>query len=312
LTVWLTLLQALVGLVLVLFFAERLVGAVVGTAVGFGISAFVVSVIFVGFDPENLAVGTTAAHQGVAGFALGSVLGAAMVAVALAFGLTAIITPMEFGQVPGQVLGVPVLAVLVFGGLAADGLLSRVDGALLLLGFAAAVLWLIRLARRGLDIVPTGEVAETLEHPRVRSRWRSLGLLALSLAGIVVGSELLVSAALDVMHRLELSETTFGMTILALAVSVEELARELPAAARGHPEITFGNVVGSVLAFFLFNAGLIALVRPVAVSPSVVTHYLPVCFGTVVLISALMMRRRVGRVAGVLLLLCYAAFLAGG
>jgi cation:H+ antiporter len=134
----------------------------------------------------------------------------------------------------------------------------------------------------------------------------------LSLAGIVVGSEPLVSAAYVVMRRLELSGTTFGMTVLALAVSIEELARELPAAARGHPEITFGNVVGSVFAFFLFNAGLIALVRPVAVTPRVLGFYLPVCLATVILIGALMMRRRVGRAAGVILLLCYVAFAAGG
>jgi Ca2+/Na+ antiporter len=145
----LTLLQLLVGLALVVFFAERLVGAVVGTAVGFGVSAFVVSVLFVGFDPENLAVGAAAAHRGIAGFALGSVVGAAMVAVALAFGLTAIITPMEFGQVPRRVVTVPVLAVLVLSGLGADGLLSRVDGVLLLLGFGAAVIWLIVSLRHG-------------------------------------------------------------------------------------------------------------------------------------------------------------------
>jgi cation:H+ antiporter len=121
---------------------------------GFGVFAFVVSVVLVGFDPENLAVGAAAALQGIAGFALGSVVGAAMVAVALAFGLTAIITPMEFGQVAGKVLAVPVLAVLVLAGLAADGLLSRVDGVLLLPGFAAAVIWLLRLARRGLESSP--------------------------------------------------------------------------------------------------------------------------------------------------------------
>jgi cation:H+ antiporter len=309
---WLTLVQAVGGLGLVLFSAERLVGAVVGAAVSLGMSTFVVSVLFVGFDPENLAVGAAAAHEGIAGFALGSVVGAAMVAVALAFGLTAILSPMEFVQVPRQVVVLPVLAVLMLGALCLDGELSRVDGTLLLLGFGVAVAWLILLTRRGLDIVPAGEVAEALERPDARSRWRALGLLLSSLAGIVVGSELLVSAAADVMHRLELSDTTFGMTVLALVVSVEELARELPAAFRGRPEITFGNVVGSVLAFFLFNAGLIALVRPVTVSPLVIGYYLPVCLGTVALTGALMRRRRVGRAAGILLLLCYLVFVAGG
>lgn len=48
--------------------------------------------------------------------------------------------------------------------LASDGLLSRADGALLLAAFAAAIAYLARLSRRGFDVEPGGEVAETLGH----------------------------------------------------------------------------------------------------------------------------------------------------
>jgi cation:H+ antiporter len=83
-----------VGLGLILFFAEQLVKGAVGTSVGFGVSAFLISVVFIGFDPENLAVGAVAAAEGAAGIALGSIIGAAMVALALAFGITALVVPM--------------------------------------------------------------------------------------------------------------------------------------------------------------------------------------------------------------------------
>jgi len=96
----------IVGLGLVIYFAEKLVKGAVGTSLGFGISTFLVSVIFIGFDPENLALGAVASFEGVAGIALGSIIGAAMVAIALAFGITALIAPMEFGQAPKQVLAV--------------------------------------------------------------------------------------------------------------------------------------------------------------------------------------------------------------
>lgn len=152
-----------VGLGLVIYFAERLVEGAVGTSLGFGISAFLVSVIFIGFDPENLAVGTVGSFEQLAGIALGSIVGATMVAVALAFGITALLAPMRFEEVPRQVLAVPILAVLFLGGLALDGQLSRIDGVLLLLGFVASLVYLWWLGQRGLDIKPTGEVAETLE-----------------------------------------------------------------------------------------------------------------------------------------------------
>lgn len=76
-----------VGLGLVVYFAEKLVKGTVGMSLSFGISAFLISVIFIGFDPENLALGGVVAYEGVAGIALGSIIGATMVAIALAFGI---------------------------------------------------------------------------------------------------------------------------------------------------------------------------------------------------------------------------------
>ncbi len=300
-----------VGLGLVIYFAEKLVKGAVGTSLGFGVSTFLISVIFIGFDPENLAVGAVGSFEGIAGIALGSIIGAAMVAIALAFGITAMFAPMRFEQVPKQILTVPILAVLLLGILSLDGQLSRIDGAVLLLGFVLSVNYLLRLSKRGFDIKPTGEVAETLEEAEELNKWKSFGLLLLSLAAIIIGSEMLVAGSETIIVRLGLSDTVFGMTILAFLVSIEELARELPAAMKGRPEISFGNVVGSILAFFLFNAGIIALVSPVTVGTQVLRFYLPICLGTVIVVSLFMMTKKIPRWAGGILVLLYLIFIAG-
>jgi len=299
------------GLALVIGCAERLVEAVVGTSLGLGVSAFVVSVVFVGFDPENLAVGAAGAVEGMPGIALGSVIGAAMVAAGLAFGVTALVAPMRFAQAPRRVLLVPLGAIALLAALAFDGMLSRVDGGVLLLAFAIAILELLRLSRRGLDIRPTGEVAETLERTAPPTPGRALALLLLSLGGLVLGSELLVAGSERLLDRFGLSDTVFGMTILALAVSVEELARELPAARQGRAEITYGNVAGSILAFFLCNAGLIALLHPVPVAPDVLRFYLPVCFMTVAFGVGCLATLRMPRWAGGVLVVAYGVFFVG-
>jgi cation:H+ antiporter len=300
------------GLGLVLFFAEQLVKGVIGTSMGFGLSAFLLSVLFIGFDPDNLAVGAAASAERMSAIALGSILGGAMVAMGFAFGLSAVIAPMTFAQVPLQIVGVQMLAVILFAVLILDGQLSRLDGGILLAAFVLAVVYLLRLGRRGLDIQPAGEVGHRLQQGNIPGKWLSMGLFVFSLVAIVVGSEMLVKGAQTLLARFHIAALPFGMTILAFVVSIEELERELPAARQGRPDISFGNVLGSILAFFLCNAGMIALVRPVPVERAVLTFYLPVAVITTAVISCVMLTKRIPRWAGSVLLLLYALFVSGG
>jgi cation:H+ antiporter len=116
---------------------------------------------------------------------------------------------------------------------------------ILLSAFALSLIWLLRLSKQGVDLKPTGEVAETLGKRRKPSKPKSLGLLIGSLVGIVIGSELLVKSSKHIIATLGLSETVFGMTILAFLVSIEELARTVPAALKGRPDISFGYLLAS-------------------------------------------------------------------
>ncbi|NGP76139.1 sodium:calcium antiporter [Balneolaceae bacterium YR4-1] len=301
----------IIGLVLVVYFSEKLVEGVVGTSLSFGISAFLISVIFIGFDPENLVLGGVASYEAASGIALGTIIGSAMVAIALAFGITAIIAPMKFKSAPAGIVIVPVASVALLVLLSLDGMLTRLDGIYLLGGFFLALWYLVRLSSKGLDIEATGEVAETIEKETVPAAWKSVGMLIISLIAIIVGSELLIRGSETIIDGIGLTETVFGMTLLALLVSFEELARELPAALKGRPDISYGNVSGSVLAFFLFNAGIIALINPVPIPTEVLYFHLPVSVLTIVFISMCMLAKRVTRWSGLILVLLYTVFFVG-
>lgn len=300
-----------IGLILVVYFSEKLVEGVVGTSLIFGISAFLISVIFIGFDPENLVLGAVASYEGASGIALGTILGSAMVAISLAFGITALIAPMKFSSAPAGIVLVPVASISLLALLSLDGMLTRLDGIYLTAGFFAAIWYLARLSNRGLDIKATGEVGEVLEKEKRMPAWKAITLLLLSLLAIIAGSEMLITGSKTLIGELGISETVFGMTILALLVSIEELARELPAALKGRPDISYGNVAGSVLAFFLFNAGIISLIRPVPISEQVLYFHLPMCAITVVFISFCMLAKKIPRWAGAVLLILYTIFFVG-
>lgn len=301
----------IVGLALLLYFSEKLVEGTVATSITMGVSAFIISVIFIGFDPENLALGAVANWEGAFGIALGTIFGAAMVAIALAFGITALIVPMEFEETPMEILIIPVVSVMLVSALSVDGVLSRPDGLILLTSFVLAIFWLIIQSGRGVDIKAEGEVAEVLEKEEPIPRGKAIALLFFSLVAIIAGSELLVRGSEDIIGTLGLSETVFGMTILALLVSLEELARELPAALKGRADISYGNVAGSILAFFLFNTGILALIQPIPVSLDVLRFHIPVCILTVLFITYRMHRKKLNRASGAVLVMVYAIFFIG-
>jgi len=305
---------ALIGLVLVAVAAERAVPALLSAAQGFGLSPFLLAVVVLGFDIENLFVGGAATLEGAPGIALGTVIGSAMVAVALALGVTALIVPLAFQRVPKPVLALPLAATALLWALAADGRLTRLDGAVLIAAYFAALAALVALRRRGVAIegLAAAEASAERAKPPRAARARAAGLLALALIGLVLGSELLVTGARGLIAAAELSQTAIGMSVIALAVSAEEVARELPAAWKGRPEIALGNVLGSIFAFFLFNAAAIALINPVPVDAATRAYYLPAAAATVLLVAALLAAHRIPRWAGALLLAAYLAFLLAG
>ncbi len=302
----------IVGLAIVIYSAEKLVKGVVGVSLGFGISAFLISIIFIGFDPDNLAAGAAGAFDGIHGIALGSILGASMVAIALAFGITALLAKLKFKKVSKSILLMPIIATVFLFVLSIDGLLSRIDGILLIIAFVAVIVYLVKASKNGLDVKPEGELEESLEEVENLSKYKSITIFVLSLVGIAIGSELLVNGSKPFIQLLGISDTVFGMTIFALLISIEELARELPAARKGRADISYGNVVGSIFHFFLLNAGIIALVNPIQISSIVLTIYFPIILITVVFISLVMMRKEVSKFAGIILILLYILFVTIG
>ncbi len=69
------------------------------------------------------------------------------------------------------------------------------------------------------------------------------------------------------------------MTIVAMGESLEETARMVVPARRGHPELAWGNVVGTLVILLGLNLGVIALVRPLAAAPLVLRLHIPYLIG---------------------------------
>src|SRR2546429_1483691 len=99
-----------------------------------------------------------------------------------------------------------------------------------------------------------------------------------------------------------------GMIETPAAIELEEVARQVVPSKRGRHDVSAGNLIGTLLYFVLFNLGFIALLTPVRVDPQVLRLDWPLLILVTWIATGFLWRKRVGRVAGGLLLLTYVVY----
>lgn len=285
------------GLVLVVVGAELFLEGLLAAAARLGVSAFALTALVSGFELENIAAGIAANVKGLENAAAGTFLGGTTFLALAVAGLGALVAPLR-AQLPPAVLAWTAAAPMPLLLLALDGEVSRLDGGLLLGWFVLAMAGLWR-AGRGLLGVP-------VERKRFILLRVLFGLALLTAAGEMLGEGLR-----RVISRFGVSETLLGNTAIAASVEAEEVARVAVPAQRGRGDIALGNIVGTIVHFIAFNAGVIALVRPLDLDSASRWLHLPVAAASpVFLVFLLAWRGSLGRAAGALLVGLYVAYVA--
>jgi cation:H+ antiporter len=292
------------GVILVVVATERLLEGLVGIARAARVAPFVAAAVLSGLEAENVAVGLAAGSRGAADVALGTAFGGAIFLLCAALGLGAVIAPLRVRLPRGVVLLLPAAAVaaglpIVFGHT------PRWAGAVLLLAFAAAMASLIAASRNHEFLSPVeGKSAEDNDRPIVLL----VVITVLGIALITVGGELVAYGAATVIRVAGVSAGLIGMVVTPAAIEAEEVIRQVIPTKRGRPDVAAGNAIGTVIYFLLFNLGLIALLTPVAVPGYVRTLDWPILLLSSVLAAAFLLRGKVGRVEGAVLVLVGTGF----
>ena len=102
-----------------------------------------------------------------------------------------------------------------------------------------------------------------------------LGGLTLGIALLVVGGNFLVQGASDLAKALGVSSLIIGLTVVAFGTSAPELAVNILASYDGNPDISFGNVIGSNIANIGLILGCAALIKPLAISSTIIKREIP-------------------------------------
>ena len=256
-------LMIIAGVVLVLWGADRLTDGAVALAERMQIPQIVIglTIVALGTSAPEFCVSLVSALKGTADLAVGNVVGSNIFNAMLIVGVAAMVAPMTIlpstvrKDVPVALLASVALTVMVL----MDGNLSRVDAALLFVGFLA-FMWVTLRGAKGSHAIEQEQAA-----PRGYSVLKSVGLLVLGLACLVVGSNIFVDGATSVAQTLGVSEAVIGLTIVAGGTSLPELATSVVAARKGNSGIAIGNVLGSNVLNILLILGAAGLICPMQV-----------------------------------------------
>ena len=307
-------LLALLGGVLLLFAGgEMLVRGAVSAARWFRVSPLLTGLLVVGFGTSTpeLVVSVDAALSGNPDIAVGNVVGSNIGNSLLILGICALITPLAVSPMAlkrdGVLgLGASVLFVLLVGGSA----LGRFDASILLTAFTLYLLlawWTERQGRKGHD-EPAVSSPEMLE-----SGSSTLFKVVAGLLLLIVGSRVLLHGATGIATSLGVSEAAIGLTLVAVGTSLPELTISVVAAWRRQMDVAVGNILGSNLFNLLGILGVSALLQPLPIHERILAFDQWVLVASsLLLLFFLYTGRRISRLEGLLLLLCYTAYIGVG
>ena len=325
------------GLVALVFGADRFVLGAASLAARMGVPPLLVGMVVVGLGtsaPEIL-VSTVAALDGTGGLAVGNALGSNISNVGLVLGVAALISPITVDvsvrrrELP-ILLGVTALGYVLLQ----DGHLGRMDGVILACSFVLVLGRMIFSGMRGRASAgpPTSEGIEpSSEGARVESEGGdadegtteddegrlSVGSAAIWLvvgfALLVLGSRGIVWGATTIAKSFGVSDLVIGLTIVAVGTSLPELAATVVSAFRGEHEMAVGNVIGSNTFNLLAVLPLPGLISPSEIPPEVAGRdYLVMAGMTVLLALATFVplgNRHLSRVEGFVMLSCFVAYM---
>lgn len=282
-----------VGVVLVLWGADRLTEGAVAVAERLRVPQIVIglTIVALGTSMPELCVSVVSALKGTPDLAVGNVVGSNIFNALLIVGVAALVAPMTilrstvFKDVPCALVASVVLLMMCQN----DWVITRLDGAILFVFFLVFMQLTIKGATSAQpapqavqdqaaekdqvaekaqpqaaekDQTQGAEENEASAGKRPMKGWLAGLWMVVGLAALIGGSNLFVGGATEVARALSVSDAVIGLTIVAGGTSLPELATSVVAAKKGNSGIAIGNVLGSNVLNILFILGLTGMISP--------------------------------------------------
>src|SRR5438270_7557070 len=314
LPLFLALILLLIGTVLLVFGADWFVDGAGDLARALGISALVIGVLLAGLEPEEMLTAAVASARGAPALAVGNVIGTNVTIVTAALGLSALIFPMVIDRsVRRQALIATLVSVLPVV-LLFFGVVTQLEGVLLLVVFVGYTIFLFRTDREAVKRMAESEAdddddGDQEKHSHPRLHWKPILLTFGGLAAMALGGPAIVEGALRLTQFIGIGQGAVGATIVSLGTGAEMIALGVSAARKKRSDILVGGILGSFAYNLLVTLGLAATIHAIPVDPHVTFIALPVMIVVHLVLLALVWYGKIPRVIGGLLVAAYIAYL---
>ncbi|MBQ6538517.1 MAG: calcium/sodium antiporter [Eubacterium sp.] len=276
------------------------------------------TIVAMGTSAPELAVSVSAGLSGSNQIAVSNVVGSNIFNLIVVLGVCALLKPLPVDtrikkrDFPISLIATVALAFMaalyiIFGPrpdmsdtMATAGIISRIGGIILMIGFVAYMLYTIKYAKNN--------KTEEDDSANTSSLLKDIVFIVLGAAMIVAGGDGVVSSAKNLAMMWGMSETLVGLTIVAIGTSLPELVTSIVASVKGENGMAIGNVVGSNIFNLLLILGVSSTIRPIPVTVASFFDLSMLLGVSIVAFIFVCTGKKITRIEGGIMVLMYIAY----
>ena len=323
----------ILGLILLIKGGDWFVDGAVGIAHRFNMPEILIgaTVVSIGTTLPEVMVSAGGALKGVGAMAYGNALGSIICNTALIAAITIAVKPSTIDR---KSMKTPVIffaiAALIYVFVSYfSGSFSRLTGIILL---ALFVIYMILSVRQAMGAKTeesndtTEAVKETADEDNAspiksfkNSTAKDIFFLILGATLIAYGANLLVDNGTIIATKLGVPDAVIALTFVALGTSLPELVTAITSLAKGSGALSLGNIIGANMFNIILVTGLSVTLAPfdipfdktiAGINSSLVVDIPVMIFVSLVMIVPALIRGKMSRIQGIILLATYAGFCA--
>ena len=301
----------LVGIVLVLWGADRLTDGAVAVAEKMKMPQIVIglTIVAMGTSMPEFCVSLVSALKGTTDLAVGNIVGSNIFNTLLIVGVSAWVAPMTIlkstvrKDIPFALFASVILLVMCL-----DGNISRLDAGILFVLFLVFMYVTLKGAKTK-DDDTTAKTDSIEDNKKPMATWLSIVWIIVGLACLIGGSNLFVEGATKVAEHIGVSEAVIGLTIVAGGTSLPELATSGVSARKGNSGIAIGNVLGSNVFNILAILGVTGVITPMHLQGITMLDLSMMVFSTLLVWLFSFTKYKIARWEGIVLTIVFIGYM---